>query len=324
MNAYRETPTRRIDVHHHFFPADLLKETSNQNIGWKTPAGTLPWSPNASLKAMDASGIDIAILSMPALYKGSVCEENRAMARQRNLHMSQIATDHPGRFGFFACLPFLDDIEGALEEMSYAFDVLHADGVSMSSSYGDGPAMTYVGDDRYDPIWAELHRRQAVVFLHGAQITSSTPIPHPLLCIPISEVPNETFKAAAHLVVTGRKRKYPDVKIILAHLGGTTPLLAPRVAVLSNHMGCTLTPEEIMEDFKDFYYETALSAYGASLTAMDEFVQLDHILFGTDFPAVSQGMADWFTRHIEEHYLNEPKKLSMVMSGNSSQSKAWH
>lgn len=100
----------------------------------------------------------------------------------------------------------------------------------------------------------------------------------------VFKVPNETFKAAAHLVVTGRKRKFPNVKIILAHMGGSTPSLAPRVAVLSNHMGCTLTPTEIMEDFKDFYYETALSAYNATLASLDVFVSPDHVLFGTDFP----------------------------------------
>ena len=100
----------------------------------------------------------------------------------------------------------------------------------------------------------------------------------------LSKSPNETFKAAAHLVVTGRKRKYPDVKIILAHLGGTTPILAPRVAVLSHHMGCSLNPEEIMRDFQTFYYETALSGYDTNLTAMERFVSPDRIIFGTDFP----------------------------------------
>jgi len=99
-----------------------------------------------------------------------------------------------------------------------------------------------------------------------------------------SQVPNETFKAAAHLVVTGHRRRYPDVKIVLAHLGGSTPYLAPRVAVLSNYMGCTLSPDEILDAFKTFYYETALSASDVNLKAIDNFVQKDHILFGTDFP----------------------------------------
>ncbi|KAF5387766.1 hypothetical protein D9615_000473 [Tricholomella constricta] len=287
---------------------------------------------------MDASGIDIAILSLPALFTGSVSEENRAVTRERNLAMFSIAQAHPKRFGFFACLPFLDDIQGVLEEITHCFDVLQADGISLSSSYGAGPHATYVGDDRYDAIWAELDRRHAVVFLHGAQVASSTPKPHPYLCIPISEVPNETFKAAAHLVVTGRKRTYPNVKIILAHLGGTTPLLAPRVAVLSNHMGCPLMPEDILEDFKTFYYETALSSYNASLAALDKFVDPSRILFGTDVPgehipisgkhtlrdrfsmrytAVNVKMAKWYTDNVREHYGREGSQLEMVLGGNA-------
>ena len=102
------------------------------------------------------------------------------------------------------------------------------------------------------------------------------------------QVPNETFKAAAHLVVTGHRRNFPDIKIILAHLGGSTPFLASRVAVLSNYMGCSLSPTEILEDFQNkFYYETALSACEANLTAMEKFVREDHIFFGTDFPGIN-------------------------------------
>ncbi|KAG6857104.1 hypothetical protein H0H87_009665 [Tephrocybe sp. NHM501043] len=263
---------------------------TNQKMGWKTPAGTLPWSPEVSLKAMDASGIDIAILSLPALFTGEVSEENRKIARDRNIAMSSIVNAHPTRFAFLGCVPFLDDVDGVLQEIAYSLDVLQAVGISMSSSYGD----EYVGDDRYDAVWAELNRRKAVVFLHGTQMASRTPDPHPFLyslsvvidvqLLSPHKVPNETFKAAAHLVVTGRKRQYPFIKIVLAHLGGTTPILAPRVAVLANHQGCSLTYEEILEDFGSFYYETALSSYGPGLTCMDAFVSLDQILFGTDFP----------------------------------------
>ncbi|KAJ7094689.1 hypothetical protein B0H15DRAFT_135152 [Mycena belliarum] len=278
---------RRIDVHHHFFPADLDKGKSNEQVGWRTPAENLPWTPELSLKFMDASSIDLAILSLPAIASGFIGPDNRTQARRRNRAMADICRAHPGRFGFFACLPFLDDIEGALAEIAYAFDELMADGIGLSSSYGDGPGATYIGDDRYDPIWAELNRRSANVFVHGAQTPSSTPYPHPFLGIPVTEVPNETFKAAAHLVVTGRKRKYADVHIILAHLGGSTPFLAARVAVLSGHMGSALSPDEIIEDFKTFYYETALSAHSSTLTAMEAFVSPERILFGTDFPGES-------------------------------------
>ncbi|GBE79706.1 Decarboxylase yanB [Sparassis crispa] len=279
---------RRVDVHHHFILDASDKAQRNAEVGFRTPAENLPWTPVVSLRAMDAMGIDFAILSLPPyLPGGDIGPQNRSAAREFNLLAARICKENPSRFGFFACLPKPNDSEGtAVSEIRFAIDELGALGVIVASSYGEGDNATYIGDDGYDLVWEELDRRKAVVFLHGAQTPSSTPFPHPFLGIPITEVPNETFKAAAHLVVTGKKRRFHDVKIILAHLGGSTPSLAPRVAVLSRHMGCPLTREEILEDFKSFYYETALSAHESTLAAMKTFVEPDHILFGTDFPGI--------------------------------------
>ncbi len=89
--------------------------------------------------------------------------------------------------------------------MTFALDELGACGVSLSSSYGEGVDASksilvhdcteshqhlagYIGDDVFDPIWEALDMRSAVVFLHGAQIPSSTPYPHPFLGIPVVEV----------------------------------------------------------------------------------------------------------------------------------------
>lgn len=105
---------RCIDVHHHYFPPDLEKEKSNADVGWRTPAENLPWSPEISLRAMDAMGVDVAVLSFPAISKGSISPENRAIARRRNEFASKICQEYPNRFGFFATLPFLDDIEGTV------------------------------------------------------------------------------------------------------------------------------------------------------------------------------------------------------------------
>jgi hypothetical protein len=103
----------------------------------------------------------------------------------------------------------LFSIIGALAEIAFAIDCLGAYGISVTSSYGDGSDAgsskaiffaplnqelfhtVYIGDDRYAPIWEELNRRQAVVFLHGAQTASSTPFPHEFLGIPVSEVTSE-------------------------------------------------------------------------------------------------------------------------------------
>ncbi|KAI0375602.1 amidohydrolase 2 [Pilatotrama ljubarskyi] len=302
------SPGKKIDVHHHNFPANIESLYDMDELGYAMPKENLPWSPEKSLQMMDELGIQTAILSLPDGWPGAI---------QYNRETARICREHSGRFEFFACLPDLRQTEAALHELAYVFDELHANGVSMSSSYGRGADAKYIGDDVFDPIWEELDRRGTVVFLHGAQTPSSTPYPHPFLGIPVTEVPNETYKAAAHLVVTGKKRKYANVKIILSHLGGNTVWLAPRVAVLSSYLGCTLTPEEIIEDFKTFYFDTALAVDEATLTAMQTFVSPDCILFGTDYSAITTGMAKWYDEQLEKFYADKPGQLEDVMTKNA-------
>ena len=138
FNTLLNTKVRRIDVHHHYFTPDLKKEQANVKLGWKTPEGNLPWSPQVSLRAMDAMNVDVAILSLPPLASGQIGEENRAAARKRNEYAAAICAEYPDRFGFFSCLPFLDDVEGCLQELTYSMNELHAYGVSLASCYGDG------------------------------------------------------------------------------------------------------------------------------------------------------------------------------------------
>jgi predicted TIM-barrel fold metal-dependent hydrolase len=103
---------RRIDIHHHFFPSSLDKKKKNLQVGWRTPPENLPWTPEISLKFMDAYGIDMAILSLPPSSSGGVKGENRAIARNHNTFAANICKKYPTRFGFFATMPFLDDTEG--------------------------------------------------------------------------------------------------------------------------------------------------------------------------------------------------------------------
>ncbi|KAG6827533.1 hypothetical protein H0H93_015549 [Arthromyces matolae] len=99
-------------------------------------------------------------------------------------------------------------------------------------------------------------------------------------------------------------------------------------------MGSALTPEEILEDFRSYYYETALSSLGSNMACMDAFVSPSRLLFGSDFPgqdsknplsrsllisplAVNVEMANWYTKNIKEHYAEDSGRLEMVMGGNA-------
>jgi predicted TIM-barrel fold metal-dependent hydrolase len=316
------TGAGRIDLHQHFFAgggdvAGFLRDVEDVT-GWRFPAENFPWSPEKSLRFMDELGIGTAVLSLTGSPGGDgVGDANRQMARTLNTTAHQAAVDHPGRFAFFANLPIPSDTEAALEELAHALDVLGAVGVNLTSSYGTGEQARYVGHDVFDPIWEELDRRGAVVFIHGDQTPGSNRYPSPLVPIPVAEVPNETYKAAADLVTRGKKRRYANVRIVLAHSGGSTPFLASRVAGLAHHQGSELSREEMVEDFRGFYYETALSGFETNLVALESFVEPDHILFGSDFPAVDLATATWYTRNVDAYFADRPQQLEAVMRGNA-------
>ena len=61
---------------------------------------------------MDAAKVDIAILSVPAIPAMSTILESPAATRQCNIAMKNICLEHSNRFGFFAAVPCLHDVEG--------------------------------------------------------------------------------------------------------------------------------------------------------------------------------------------------------------------
>ncbi|MDT5126760.1 MAG: 6-methylsalicylate decarboxylase [Mycobacterium sp.] len=312
----------RVDLHHHIFPSGELAESLQSSLvadsGWSFPGGGPHWTPETSLAFMDGLGIQTAVLSLPNdLEHGLPAKQRRTFAREINTIARQAVEDHPGRFGFFAHLPNPTDVDAALDELTYALDQLDADGITLTNVYGTGKEARSLGDDVFEPLWAELDRRGTLVFLHGEQTPGRNRMPNRFLPTPVSEVPNETYKGAADLVTSGRKRQYPNARILLSHSGGSTPFLASRVAVLSHYLGCELSPEEIIADFRTFYFETALSGFETNLVALENFVPPDQILFGTDFPAVSPDMAGWYTHNVDAYFADRPELLTKVMHGNA-------
>src|SRR6185503_6278828 len=112
------------------------------------------------------------------------------------------------------------DVDGALDEVTYAFDTLGADGVVVLANNRG----TYLGDKAFDPLFDELHRRAAVVFVHpsvlpGLERISGIP-PY------IADFLLDTTRAAINLARSGTLERCPDVKVILSHAGGFIPYAA--------------------------------------------------------------------------------------------------
>ena len=163
MSANHKINTKepyRIDVHHHVLPGFYLQAL--ETLGKRTTFGIrLPdWSLKAHLEVMDKCKIAVGMASIPMLYSDRDAF-GRDLARQCNEFLASMRSEHPTRFGAFASLP-LPDVDGALEEATYALDTLLLDGVILISHV----AGHYVGDPENDPLFAALNRRSTVVYSH--------------------------------------------------------------------------------------------------------------------------------------------------------------
>lgn len=284
---------KRIDVHHHIIPEEYVKRLAGIGITESYGIPFPKWNSDKSLAFMKKVGIDVAVLSVstPGVYFEDDAF-SRELARTCNAHMAEVKDRHPGRFGGFASVP-LPDIEGAVEELRYALDDLQLDGVCLFTNY-EGK---YLGDEIFEDFFKELNERRAVVFIHP---TDPAEAYDPKLGIPnaIIEAPFETTRAVTNLIYTGVTDRYPGIRYILSHGGGTIPYIGWRLALVKyiqkNKKPPVLKslyeflikggPEAGLEILRSMYYDTATTTSSYALKAMQEFVGARRIVFGSDFP----------------------------------------
>jgi predicted TIM-barrel fold metal-dependent hydrolase len=126
---------------------------------------------------------------------------------------------------------------------------------------------------------------------------------------PLINYPQETTRTASDLVLSGTRAEFPDVKIIVSHGGGTLPFLAHRIS-MAGHMPslhCPRDAQQILNDFRSFYYDIALSSSVIQLQALLEFADPTKILFGSDVPYAPLPAVLDFTNNLDDFFLkNKP------------------
>ena len=269
----------KIDVHHHVPPPP----------GTAAGGGNGPvWSPEIAVEEMDRNGVATGIGSPGPLPITADVEMVRKLAREYNEYGARIGQDHPGRFGLFAVLP-LSDVEGALKEIEYAVDVLKADGFSIATSYGD----LWLGDLHFRPVFEELNRRGAVVYVHpnDAPCCTAASLTYERSGVtgPWIEWPMNTARTIVSVMLAGYTRELPKVRFIFSHAGGVMPLLVRRIEGFKdwNAVGPDklrqMFPDGVGAEFRTFYFECAQAFDTPNFEAIRKLVPETHLLFGTDY-----------------------------------------
>ncbi len=271
-----------IDVHAHLIPPFYREALIAAGRGPSISGGFPQWSPAMALEHMDENGIAAAILSVsqPGVHFGDDASA-RSLARRFNEYMVRLNADNAGRLGSFAVLP-LPDVAGAVAEIDYALDVLKLDGIGVLASYGE----QFLGDDRFDPLLEKLNARGAVTFIHPNLHPSARALNLGGVPAWVVEYPFDTTRAVVNLVLSGKRRRYPNIRFILAHAGGTIPFLAWRIAAAPqiDKRYASLSTDDIRADLRSFWYETAQAPGVEAFGALSHVAAPERILFGSDWP----------------------------------------
>jgi len=265
-------------MHVHVTPGAYLDEL--RRISQGRPLGTVPSSIDGLCELMERFELDGAVFSPgpPGVFFG---EQGRAneLARAVNEETAALVRSNRERMAALAILP-LPDVEAALDELANALDVLELDGVFLLSNV----AGTYLGDPAWGPLFDELERRRAYVFLHPAMPPHPLPLAHHPVWL--YEFTFDTTRALVQLIYSGTLERCPNVRIQVAHLGGTAPFLAHRIASLADREPALAdqAPAGALEYLRRLYYDTGLSNNAVALASTLEVTPLEHVVFGSDWP----------------------------------------
>jgi predicted TIM-barrel fold metal-dependent hydrolase len=266
---------QRIDVHHHFAPPAWIAEVKGRPL--LQPAN-VAWTPEKSIDDMEKGGVAAAVISVtnPGLWFGDAAVTRR-LVRACNEYGAKLVQDHPTRFGLFASMP-LPDVDATLKEIEFAYDTLKADGIGLFTSYGD----TWLGNAAFAPVMEELNRRKAVVHVHPTAANCCKNLDYGTAPGSI-EYGTDTTRAIIGVTFSGQAARFPDIRFIWSHAGGSAPFLAGRIDGGSRSAKDRM-PNGFIHEAKKFYYDTAGAANRGAFASLLELVGASQILFGTDFP----------------------------------------
>ena len=286
-SSTQQQPIKKIALEEHFSIQALLP--TEKEVSFFAPEvlaaiePRLPELGEARLKAMDAAGIDIAVLSQtaPGIQGISSPTDASALAIEANNALHSAIAAHPTRFKGFAALN-VQTIDDACDELKRCILELGFVGALVNGStqgiYLDEPSMA--------PLWSCLEDLDVPLYLHPG-------IPTDQPSSMVKELDGATwgwsFDTATHalrLIVKGVFEKHPGAKVILGHMGENLPFylwrLDSRFATTRYRNRISMSPGDCFR--KHFWITTSGVCDNAALQCSIESLGVNHVMFSTDYP----------------------------------------
>jgi len=285
-----------IDVHNHYYPPafiDALRTgTSALQVSDDAEGNPVLYSPgdaNIAVRGhrdiayreevLAAEGVDRQLISLTC--PGTLLESparSAMLASLVNDAFREVMDTRGRRFTALATLPLNDPNVSVAE-----FERVRAMGFKGCLLMGNVNG-TPLADPRFWPLWERASDAGAVMYIHPT-FPLGVEAMREYWLLPLVGFLFDTTLAAAHLVFAGIPERFPGIRWVLGHLGGTIPYLAERLdrgfEMFSECRKDLQRPPS--EHLKKFYYDT-VNFDPKALRLAIEFAGVDQILAGSDYP----------------------------------------
>jgi len=290
-----------IDLHVHYYTDEYIEAVKGSEridtyrrgdgrlvVKWRTGVAMTLVNPHPGpsqrVEMMDELGIEMQVLSVPAPNAYFLDPpEAEHLARATNTAFAEIVRNHPGRFAALAMAP-LHDTERALVVLNHAIDDLEMPGLHILSNIVGMP----LDDERLSPFWEAANDRSLLVYVHP---TVPDAPHHDMYALSIAVgYFNETPLTFARLAYSGAFERWPNIRWVFSHLGGTLPMLVERLdGYWRQFEDCRENaPRPPSEYIRDLIFDTATKARPALRCGAD-VLGTDRLVFGTDYPHIPGG-----------------------------------
>jgi 6-methylsalicylate decarboxylase len=278
-----EITSNDIDVHAHWFPPRVIE--AFDRLGSRKA-----WPPHGD--SLGERAEQLAYSSFATQILGLGHNQPSFPDRDASVQCAQLCNDlyaeeiakYPQNFKAFGTVP-LPHVAEAVSEAHRCLYELGFAGIGIGTTAGD----LSLSDEKLYPLWEFLDEERSVVFVHpvGTPDTFTRGMEAYLLG-PKLGGPHEAGLAGIHLTVSGVTQRFPNIKWILAPMGGTLLYLSRRFEEISECLGQTdLLEHNPADALRHLYFDTTLSDDPAVLQFAINAVGTEQLVLGTDSPRVN-------------------------------------